>query len=162
MSIGHWRYYRNGDLIVDFNQHIFFIYTGQPIVEKNAKFRVATPGEAKIFNDNFFKKGKHQATFEEFKNFMPAFDGRKLNDVIYETLNLTESEYLFFRELKVEYHGKLYISATYDDKINFLISKYLEAKQHNIFDNKKESKELKNLRKMKSLLSELMHVVQND
>jgi len=140
--------YFKGDILVDFRRRILFEFPGMEGFDNKIlyKCRLATPGETTIFKREF--RGKDAVSFEEFKEEMPVFDGRKMRNVIYGHIPLTESEYMFFRSMK----HRFVFSMDFHQKLSVLIDSYLYPIEHNTPDENEYSK----LKELKRLLSELL------
>lgn len=140
--------YAKGDILADFQRRVFFIYPGPENFPrlKLYKCRLATPGEAMIFNREF--KTKTEVTFRDFKKKMPTFDGRRLRNMVYGYIALSEHNFLFFRSMQVD----RYSATEIPEKLQLLIINYLNPVKHNP-ENEKEAQQLKQL---KTLLSEIL------
>jgi hypothetical protein len=142
--------YKPGDIVIDFDDHVLFQWTKQDDKRKYIhRLRLATPGEAGLFLKH--SREKKPLTFEQFKKIMPAFDGRRLKGIIYDHIEVDEGTFLFFREVETNFHAR-----TYEDKLSFVIMKYLQAGKHNV---EMEGIEFKKLQRMKALLFELLSIV---
>jgi hypothetical protein len=140
--------YLKGDILIDFRRRILFEFPGMEGFDKKIlyKCRLATPGETTIFKREF--RGKKEISFEEFKEEMPVFDGRKMRNVIYSYLPLHESEYIFFRSMQ----HKFVFSVDFNQKLSILIDSYLYPVEHNTPDEQEYSK----LKELKRLLTDLL------
>lgn len=140
--------YNKGDFIADFRRRVIFEFPGADIlpVTKLFKCRLLTPGEALIFRREF--KGRKEITFAEFKEAMPIFDGRKLRNMVYGYIPMTESQYLFFRSMKTD----LIYTPDYSDKLSLLISNYINP----IIHNSEKDTQIQAFREFKRLLSDIL------
>ena len=140
--------YLKGDILIDFRRRILFEFSGMEGFDKKIlyKCRLATPGETTIFKREFIKK--KEISFEEFKQKMPVFDGRKMRNVIYAHIPLTESEYIFFRSMK---HRFVY-NLDFQEKLSVLIDSYVYPIKHNISNEQEYIK----FKELKRLLTELL------
>lgn len=140
--------YLKGDILVDFRRRILFEFPGMEGFDKNVlyKCRLATPGETTIFKREF--RGKLEVSFEKFKQEMPVFDGRKMRNVIYGHIPLTEGDYLFFRSMKHRFVFKM----DFRDKLSALIDNYLYPIEH----KRPDQAEYDKLKELKRLLSDLL------
>ncbi|MCX6265891.1 MAG: hypothetical protein NTW16_00835 [Bacteroidetes bacterium] len=140
--------YYKGDILIDFRRRILFEFPGMEGFDKKIlyKCRLATPGETTIFKREFH--GKKEISFEEFKQEMEVFDGRKMRNVIYAHIPLSESEYIFFRSMKHQFVYNL----DFHQKLSVLIDSYVYPIEHNTQDEIEYAK----LKELKRLLSELL------
>ncbi|MCX6250748.1 MAG: hypothetical protein NTX61_08350 [Bacteroidetes bacterium] len=143
--------YHPGDIVLDFDQRIIFTWSKhdeQTARLKVHRMRLATPGEEFLYKKDF--PVDKDVLFQEFKEVMPAFDGRRLRNVVYAHVELDEETFLFFKSFRLNF------TASNEVKLSFLITSYLRSIEHN---NKEALKELENGRKLKGLLVEILKLI---